>query len=68
MTNPVFGGEGKDIKQEGSEGKNFDLQAKSYAGPDNFVPANKGTVNPDDIQKSSPVGSMSEVYKGGIPA
>jgi len=57
----VYGGEMKNIKtvDEGGhdmkpsgEDSHFDLHGKSYAGPDNWQPDNKGVVNPDDIQHS----------------
>lgn len=58
-TSKVFGGEEKTLKvsseggtDPGSQGKDehFDLHGKSYAGPENMRPENKGVVNPDDIQ------------------
>ena len=53
----IHGGEGKHIgtvggqadKRDGSEEKGFSLQAKGYAGPENWTATNKGVVNPDDI-------------------
>lgn len=46
----VEGGPNQDTK-DGSEGPNFDLLAKSYAGPYRMVPNNKGEVQPDDIKR-----------------
>lgn len=60
----VHGGEMKNIKtvSEGGsdskptgEGENFDLHGAGYKGPENWVPENKGTVNPDDVSKSKGV-------------
>lgn len=60
----VYGGEGKSIRSvdEGGhdskptgEGGNFDLHSSSYAGPENMVPENKGTMNPDEVSKSKAV-------------
>lgn len=62
----VYGGEMKHLKvmDEGGhdtkptgESSNFDLHGKNYAGPENMVPENKGTVNPDDVTTSSGVKS-----------
>ncbi len=60
----IHGGEGKhmssvdegghDSKPTG-ESENFDLHGKGYAGPENWVPENKGTVNPDDVTSSKGV-------------
>jgi hypothetical protein len=47
---------GHDSKPSGDDA-HFDLHGASYAGPENWVPDNKGVVNPDDIQKSAGVKS-----------
>ena len=58
------GGEGKDLKSEG--GGLFSTEGKSYKGPENWTPENKGTKNPDDVQKKDPAVSTTEVYEGGL--
>ena len=60
-TKGVLGGEhtkvhsvdegGHDSRPSGND-PSFDLHGKNYAGPENMVPDNKGTVNPDDIKSS----------------
>lgn len=39
---------GRDVKPSG-EDEQFNLHSKSYAGPENWQPDNKGVCNPDDV-------------------
>ena len=60
----VHGGEMKNLKsvdEGGHDSKptgddhNFDLQGKSYAGPENWQPSSKAETNPDEVSKSKAV-------------
>jgi hypothetical protein len=48
------------VKISGESDSNFNLHGSSYAGPENMVPENKGTKNPDDITKKE-VSAKAEV-------
>ena len=39
------------VKISGESDSNFNLHGSAYAGPENMVPENKGTKNPDDVSK-----------------
>lgn len=42
---------GYSVKPAGREEKGFDVTSKSYAGPQNWTPTNKGVSNPFDVNK-----------------
>jgi hypothetical protein len=63
-TKGVFGGEGKTLKsvdEGGHDSKptgddhNFDLQGKSYAGPENWQPSSKAETPPDEVSEKKAV-------------